>query len=191
MARDRGTAGRARVGRPTSARSTFPDGLSAGSRYSSSCRTVSLTVAPFPPGALLPFIGTMRRSDFCRPFVGVSALFTSNYHSGCSGGGRQISPGKVHETLMQNRRLYAFSPTDIGRRCWEPAHPGEYASDGASLSFDSASHLRLPSDAPSRALAPPSPALRPCHFDEGFPPSGSPEDWSSHTYIAAVCFRSH
>ena len=138
VVRDKGTAERARVGRPTSTRSTFPDGLSAGSRNSSSCRTVLLAVAPFPPGALLPFIGTTRRSDFCRPFVGVSALFTSNYHSNFFGGGRQISPGKVRETLMRIRRLYALSPTNIGLRCWTPAHPGEHAS--SALHFRSIPH---------------------------------------------------
>jgi hypothetical protein len=126
VARDKGTTCRAEAGIPTSAPVVSPDGLSADSRYSLSRRTFSLAVAPFPPGALLPFFGTTGRSDFCRPFVGMSALFISNYHY--SRGGRQISPGKARETLMQNRRLYAFSSTDIGLRCWTPAHPGEHAS---------------------------------------------------------------
>ena len=176
MARDKGTAGRARVGRPTSARTASPDGLSAGSRYSSSCRTVLLAVAPLPPGALLPFLGIMGRSDFCRPFVVMSVLSISNYHSDCSGGGRQISLGKARETLMPNRRLYAFSPTNIGLRCWPAAHPGEHAS--------SALHLRsIPHHTSGfHQTHPRGPALlrpHPCALAssvKGFPPSGSPED---------------
>ena len=84
------------------------------------------------------------------------------------GGGRETSSGKVHGTSMRIRRLYAHPPTDTGLRCREPAYPRVHASISASLTFDSASHLRLPPDAPSR--------LRPCHIGVRFPPSGSSED---------------
>jgi hypothetical protein len=71
--------------------------------------------------------------------------------------------------------------TDTGRRCCMPADPLRMPY-GASLSFEHGSHLRLPSDLPSRAEARSQTdatslpgrcsGLGPCLLGDGFPLSG-------------------
>ena len=169
--------------RSRSSRWGAPCGCSAVANASPSWAISSLTGAPFPPRARSvegdfrrPF-GTMELSDLCRdigfhPFV---LRPTCEQEPDTS---LWVRTTEFRTLPVANTHV---EPTDIGRRCYGPAHPLRMPY-GASLSFGHDSHLWLPSDQPSRAevrsqtdvTSQPGrcSGLSPCLLGDGFPLSG-------------------
>ena len=150
-----GTERRFGTGTPAPPSPPAPCGLSAVPRNSLSCPTCSLAVVAFPPrsrravgAAFRRPAGTMRPSDFSRPFA--ISLPRQLPLVVAHRGGREISPGKNAELHTKLVATTHARRTDIGVCRRLSVHPAERMPYGASLSLGSMLHLRLPPDAPSR-----------------------------------------
>jgi hypothetical protein len=152
-------ASQERVGPLPLCRRTFGLAPSGVRLFRSSFQVVlaSSTGAPFPPREASPFpvtsafrrtCGTSRRSDFCWAIV--SSFFRPPSFRTHRHGAQQISRVRHTDfaTIPSPLRLHLRRESGFAaaRRLTQMRTPY-----GASLSFDTVAHLRLPPDIPSRA----------------------------------------
>ena len=111
-------------------------------------------------------------------------LFVLHDYRSCPCTAEAERPLRVRYTELRCKTVAYTRPRQriLGLTAASQLTPGVHASAGASLSFDSTSHLRLPPDTPSRVTprtggaGPSALGWRPCLVGVRFPPSGSSED---------------